>query len=163
MRIMKMSTKKFVVAMFAIGALVLTVAAVEKEEADDDEIKVSKSDVPKAVQGTLDTKAVGAADLVVTKEMDDEFTIYEAEFSSGGIKQSLKMTAEGAVVEAEQAVETSALPAAVLERLKKDAPKAHIKEAEQVTLSFYEVSLDLSGKEREIKIYSNGQLVEDED
>jgi hypothetical protein len=73
------------------------------------------------------------------------------------------MTAEGGVVEAEQVVETSALPAAVIERLKKDAPKAQIKEAEQVTLSFYEVSLDLAGKEREIKIYSNGQLVEDED
>ena len=99
----------------------------------------------------------------VTQETDDGCTTYEAAQTVDGRTKEIKVGSNGQVLETEDAIAASDLPAAAMDAVKKKAPKAEIKEVRRVTVCFYEVELAKGSQPHELKIYGNGQPVEDDD
>jgi len=160
------TSKRYLVllALVCLTAAVFTLAvsAAAKQEAGKEET-VPMDKAPQAVRAAIEKEVPDAKAMELKREVEDGFAAYEAEFVRSDVKQSLKITEDGTIVEKEQQVAVSTLPPAVAAQVKKHFPKATIREAQQVVLTYYEVTLDVGGKERELKIYANGQPVEDED
>jgi uncharacterized membrane protein YkoI len=132
-------------------------------EDDDDEEAVSWDDLPKAVQTSLTDLLGGVKSQSLTREAEDGFVLYEAAYEADGAKLEVKLTDDGTVIEREQEVAPSALPASVAEQIRKKFPRAEIKAAELVQLTFYEVELKGARRNHEVKVFANGQLLEEED
>lgn len=147
------------VACTSIGALAVWAG----EDADDGEKPVTLEQVPAPVRATIEEQTKGAKDLKVSSETDDGFTVFEAEFESGGVKKSLDLTDAGVVIERESAVSGAAVPKGVTEKILAKHPKAEIKEIQEVVSTYYEVTCLVGGKEHEMKVYANGKEVEEDD
>ena len=155
-----------VVAICGCALLVSTVLAKEKEnEAADKDVEQSipVDKAPQAVQSALDKELHGAKATSLEQEDEDGFVAYETEYSANNVKHSVKLSEDGTVLETEEEVAVSAIPAAVTAQIQERFPKATIKEAQRVVSTFFEVTLDANGKEREAKIYANGRPVEEEE
>ncbi|MCC6695938.1 MAG: PepSY-like domain-containing protein [Candidatus Hydrogenedentes bacterium] len=148
----------------------------EAEEADDDEGEDDENEaeeeseqavpwdqLPKPVQDGLRAILGTVVPEKVTREDEEGLTEYEAEFTENGTEHSITISENGDVLESEEEIAPSALPAAVVEQLASIAPNAEIKEAELVTVTFYEVELKAHGKTRELRILANGQRLDDDD
>ncbi len=78
------------------------------------------------------------------------------------MKKSVNLTDAGVVTERETGVSSSAVPKEVTTNLLAEHPKAEIKEVVQVVSIYYEVVCLVSGKEKEFKVFANGQEVEND-
>lgn len=136
---------------------------VADEEDDANEQKIAIGDAPQAVQSAIKTASEGGQLGVVTKESDEGFTTYEAEFQVGSVNHSIKLSDAGAILERESDVGAAALPASVVAQIQKQFPKATIKNAEEVVLTYYEVEIETGKKGHEVKVFANGQPVDDEE
>jgi hypothetical protein len=149
------------------GCALLASTVLAKEKADSDKKDAEKSTpvekAPQAVQAALDKELHGAKATSLKREVHDGFAAYEAEYAANGVECSVKLSEDGTTLETEQGVAVSAIPASVTAQIEKQFPKATIKEAQRVVLTFFEVTLDTGGKEREVKMFANGQPVEDDD
>lgn len=136
----------------------------EEEEGDkEDGESLSWAQLPQAVQKVLEGRLGGAQPDELESESEDGVVVYEAEYEENGIKRAVKLSENGDVLELEEEVASSNLPAAVLAKLKKKYPGAGIQESEVVVQTFYEVTLEVDGKEHEIKLLANGCLLDDDD
>ena len=162
MRISKRYVVLLALVCLAVGVVALAVSAAAKQEKDKEET-VPMDKAPQAVRAAIEKEAPDAKSMELKREVDDGFAAYEAEFLRNDTKQSLTIAEDGAILEREQQVAVSALPPAAAAAVQKHFPKATIKEAQQVVATYYEVTLDVAGKEREVKVCANGQPVEDED
>jgi len=162
MRISKRYVVLLALVCLTVGVVALAVSAAAKQEKDKEET-VPMEKAPQAVRAAIEKEAPDAKSMELKREVDDGFAAYEAEFLRNDVKQSLTIAEDGAILEKEQQVAVPALPPAVAAQVQKHFPKATIKKAEQVVSTYYEVTLDVAGKEREIKVCANGQPVEDED
>ena len=142
----------------------------EAEEADDDEGEeddaeenVAWDELPKAVQDGLATALGGATPEDLTRELEHGLVTYEAEYEANGAEYSVKVSDNGNILESEEKIPASALPTAVVDRLAHIAPNAEIKEVELVTVTFYEIELKSKGKTREMRMFANGQRLDDDD
>jgi len=153
------------VAICSCALLASTVLAKEKADSDkkDAEKSTSVEKAPQAVQAALDKELHGAKATSLKREVADGFATYEAEYAANGVECSMKLSEDGTALETEQGVAVSAIPASVTAQIEKRFPKATIKEAQRVVLTFFEVTLDTGGKESEVKMFANGQPVEDDD
>ena len=146
------------VACTSIGVL----AAWAAEDADDGEKSVTLEQVPAPVRTAIEAETKGAKDLKISSESDDGFTKFEVEFESDGVKKSIDLTDAGVVTERETGVSGSAVPKEVTTKLLAEHPKAEIKEVVQVVSTYYEVVCLVGGKEKEFKVFANGQEVEND-
>lgn len=135
----------------------------DKDDGEDEEDMISWDQLPQAVQQALREKFGGAQPAELKSDSEDGFVLYEAEYDTGGTKQGIKLTEDGAILEIEEEVSPSSLPAGVLAQIKKKYPGASIKESEMVVLTFYEVEVEIKGKEKEVKLFANGLMVDDDD
>lgn len=155
-----------VVLAFAISVFGLSVLAKEKDSGDKKEAAetaVSWEKLPPPVQQTLEAQLHTAKPEKITQETDDGYTTYEAAQTADGHLKEVKVAENGQLIEVEDAIPASDLPAAVVAQVQKVAPKAEIKEARRVTSYSYEVELGKDSKPREIQLFGNGQPVEKED
>jgi uncharacterized protein YxeA len=163
----KMCGSVIVVLVAICGCALLASTVLAKEKADSDKKDAEKSTpvekAPQAVQSALDKELRGAKATSLEQEDEDGFVAYEAEYSANNVKHSVKLSEDGTVLETEEEVAVSAIPAAVTAQIQKRFPKATVKEAQRVVSTFFEVTLDANGKEREAKIYANGRPVEEEE
>lgn len=152
----------------AAGQLLSTGAEEEDDDEDEDgededEESVTREQLPRAVQDAL-SKALPDAQIgELTREAEDGFVVYEAGYEANGAEHEAKLTEGGQIIETEERIAPSALPPAVMVRIQASFPDAEIEEAELVTATFYEIELEAGGKEHEIKIFANGQVIEDDE
>ena len=131
--------------------------------AQDSEKKVKMADLPEAVRKTVQEQSKGATLRGLAKEVEDGKTFYEAELKVNGRNKDVLIDPSGAVVEIEEQVALSSLPAEVQATIKKGAGKGKITAVESITknnaLEAYEAHVTRAGKRSEIKVAPDGKLI----
>jgi uncharacterized membrane protein YkoI len=152
--------------------LLLAACASPAAEADDEhETEVAATAVPQLVRDAVAKAWPGATVSEWSRESEDGVTCYEAELTvSGRHLDVLVRGDDGRILEEEEAIEASALPAAVTSALAA-APFTGMKiaKAERIVKDgkrdepLYEVHLKDSGHAREVVFDARGRIVEQED
>jgi len=131
--------------------------------AQNSETSVKMKDLPEAVRKTVQQQSKGAIIRGLAKEVEDGKTFYEAELTVNGHNKDVLIDPTGAVVEIEEQVALSSLPAEVKATVRKAAGKGKITAVESITksntLEAYEAHVSTAGKKSEIKVAPNGTLI----
>ena len=120
-----MRTKTFLITAALAAALALPATAKERP--------LSRAKVPPPVLAAFEKAYPKAKAMRFAEEKQDGKTCYEIESQDGAVRRDLLFSADGALLEVEETIPTSDLPATVRDAVAKQAPKATIKRAEKVT------------------------------
>jgi hypothetical protein len=127
------------------------------------EQRVKLKDLPEAVQKTVREQSKGARVRGLSKEIKDGKTYYEVELRVNRHNKDVLIDSTGAVIEIEEEVPLSSLPAAARAEIEKQAGKGKILSVESIaennTITAYEAHLSKAGKRSEIKITPDGRLI----
>jgi len=99
------------------------------------------------------------------KEDEDGQIVYEIESVDGKQMRDILYSAEGKVLELEEAIPFKTLPEAVQKTIKENYPDAEVEKAEKITkgeTTNYEVVLENDDETLEIKLDSQGKIVKSE-
>jgi inner membrane protein involved in colicin E2 resistance len=150
-----MKSLKPVVAAISFTVLLVTASALAKEK------KVEKTDLPAAVQKTVDEQSKGASVRGYSKETEKGKIEYEVQLSVSGHSKDVSIDADGKVIEVEEEVALDTLPGAVQSGLKQKAGQGKIVKVESLTkhdkLVAYEAQVQRQGKRSEIQVGPDGQ------
>jgi hypothetical protein len=134
--------------------------------AQETEVRVKLKSVPAPVRQAIREQSQGATIRGVSKETKDGKTFYEVELKVGGHGKDVLFDPTGAVVEVEEEVSLSELPAAVKAEFEKQAGKGRIVKVESVTkkgsIAFYEAKIRKGLKTSEVKVSPEGSLLPEE-
>ena len=83
----------------------------ERGADEESEVEVKLTDTPKAVQDAIAAAAAGQTVDEIEKITSAGLSVYEVEFQKGGRVRSLVLAESGDVIETEETVEMSSLPA----------------------------------------------------
>jgi len=143
-------------------ALILLVAG----SAAAQERKITRADLPAAVERTVAAQSQGATIRGFAEEKEKGQTFYEVELTVAGHTKDVLIDASGAVVEVEEQVEVSALPAPVRTALLARAGAGKIETVESLTkrgtLVAYEAHVVTNGKRSEIQVGPDGKRLAEE-
>jgi hypothetical protein len=141
--------------------LIASICAMLAVPAFTQEKKLKKSELPAAVQKTVDELSQGATVRGFSTEEENGQTIYEAQLSVKGRNRDVSMGAGGEVLEVEDQVDFASLPAPVQEGLKKKAGAGKITRVESLTkkgkLVAYEAGVLTGTKRSEIQVGPDGK------
>jgi uncharacterized membrane protein YkoI len=143
----------------AIGATlaVLTIGFQTRAQ----EKKLQRSELPPAVQKTVDEQSKGATVKGFSTEVEDGKKIYEVQLTVNGHGKDVSMDAQGHVLEIEEETSLESLPAAVRDGLTKAAGKATIRKVESLTkngkLVAYEAAVKTGTKNSEVQVGPDGK------
>jgi UDP-N-acetylglucosamine enolpyruvyl transferase len=98
----------------------------------DTEKKVKMTDLPAAVQKTVQEQSTGATLRGLSKEVEKGKTFYEAELTVNGHGKDILVDSAGAVVEVEEEVTLESLPAAARSAIQNAANKGKIVKLESI-------------------------------
>ncbi len=147
-----MKTRILLAALAAVIFLVTAAAAQEK--------KITRKDLPAAVQKTVDEQTKGATIRGYAREVDKGKTEYEVESTVNGRVRDVSIAPDGTVLVIEEEVVLDQLPPAVRDGLRGQAGKATIGKVESLTkagrLVAYEAKL-AGGKKKEIQVGPDGK------
>ena len=125
------------------------------------EKKIKRSDLPAAVEKTVQEQSVGATIQGFSKDMEGGKVEYEVEMIVNGHGKDVSIAKDGTVIEVEQEVDRSSLPATVETALSARAKGAKITKVESVTrrgkIVSYEASVLTGAKKSEIAVGPNGE------
>lgn len=133
----------------------------ESKEAHEDEVKMALAQAPEAVRNAFAELAPGASAVTVERSTEDDSTIFEIEYTSGGEKATASVTEGGEVLEIERVVTT--LPDAVKRAIEKSMPGAKVVKSESVQTFRYEVVVEKDGKQEALEIAPNGEMDEEDE
>ena len=154
-----MHNSRFLAVVLAITYTAATAPAQEK--------KIQRSDLPAAVQETIDQQSKGATVLGFSKETEHGQTLYEAELAIKGRSKDISMDANGKVVEIEEEVPLDSLIDAVKQGLQDRAGKGKIGKVESLTkngkLVAYEAQVKTGTKKSEIQVGPDGKQLAHEE
>lgn len=154
------SGKKMVLAMF-VGGFLVTASAPAQEK------HIKKSDLPAAVQKTVDEQSKGATIRGYSKEVENGKLEYEVELTVSGHSKDVSIAPDGTVIEVEEQVDMDKLPAAVKEGLQAKAGKGKITKVESITkrdtLVAYEAQVMTAGKKSEVQVGPDGKPLDHEE
>lgn len=146
-----------------ISALSLTTIAFAQEQ----EKKISRTDLPPAVEKTVAAQSQGATIKGFSQEKENGQTFYEAEMTVNGHSKDVLIDPTGAVVEVEEQVAFDSLSAAVKVGLQASAGKGKILKVESLTkhdkLVAYEAKVQTDGKKSEIQVGPDGKPLDHEE
>jgi hypothetical protein len=148
------NVRTLLIGLFGLAICVVAVAAVKEKT-------LQKSDLPAAVQKTADEQSKGATVRGYASEVEDGKLQYELQLTVNGHSKDVSIAPDGTVLEVEEQVDLSALPAGVREGLQKKAGAGKIAKVESLTkrgkLVAYEAQI-LTGKKRsEVQVGPDGQ------
>ena len=150
---MKISNECLLASLVMGLAIFSTVHAQEK--------KIKRADLPPAVQKAVGEQSKGATIRGFSTEIDRGKRIYEAELSVNGHEKDISMNEQGNVVEIEEEIEMSSLPAAVKDGLMKAAGTGTIGKVESLTkagkLVAYEAVVKTGTKRSEVQVGPDGR------
>jgi uncharacterized membrane protein YkoI len=152
---------RMVGAMLLVGCVVFAVTVTAQEK------KIKRSDLPPAVEKTVAKESTGATIKGFSTEKENGQTIYEVEMTVNGHGKDVSMDPAGNVVEVEEQVELSSLPAEVQEGLKAKAEGAKILKVESLKkhdkLVAYEAVVQKDGKKKEVQVGPEGKPLDHEE
>lgn len=136
-------------------------------QANADEKELNKNQVPKAVINAFEKAYPNAKDLKFEEETFEGKTAYEVEYKENGKEYEALYSADGTLLQKEEEIDGKSLPEPVAQAIKKAHPKAEIKEVEKLmkpdgTITGYEVEIKAAGKEIELELDTNGNVLKTE-
>ncbi len=138
-----------------VATLFLTLPALAQEK------QIKRSDLPRAVEKMVAAQSLGASIRGFSREVENGQTLYEAELTVNGHSKDVLMGADGVIVEVEEQVEMSALPADVQKALHANAREGEIVRVESITkhdkLVAYEAVILNRGNRSEIQVDPQGK------
>ena len=148
-----------IVARIAVIAVVVAFASVAQAH----EKRIKLKDLPEPVRAAVLEQSKGGKIHALTREVEGGKTTYEAELKFGARGKDIVMDQTGTVIEIEEQVDFSALPAAVQAALKAGAGKGTLGRVESITkngvLTTYEAQVTAGGKKSEIKVAPDGSAL----
>jgi len=129
------------------------------EEEEEEEQAIPLEQVPAKAREALTKLAGGAPIIKVEMEKERAVVLYEATWKVNGQEGEAVVTADGVLVEMEQEVAASAMPAAVKDTANRLLPNAEGLEVVMKTVVMYEVEGKVAGKERKVMISPSGKPV----
>jgi uncharacterized membrane protein YkoI len=139
----------------ALASMLFALPAISQEK------KVQKSDLPTAVQKTVDEQSKGATVCGFSTEMENGKMNYEAQLTVNGKTRDISMNANGVITEIEDQVDFASLSDAVQVGLKKKAGAGKILKVESLTkkdkLVAYEAVVETAGKKKEVQVGPDGK------
>ena len=140
-------------ATLAISTIGFQIRAQEK--------KLQRSELPPAVQKTVDELSKGATVKGFSTEVEDGKKIYEVQLNVNGHGKDVSIDAQGHVLEIEEETSLESLPAAVRDGLTKAAGKGTIRKVESLTkngkLVAYEAAVKTGTKNSEVQVGPDGK------
>jgi uncharacterized membrane protein YkoI len=125
------------------------------------EKKLQPSDLPAAVQKTVDEQSKGATIKGFSTEVEDGKKIYEVQLTVNGHGKDISMDPQGHVLEIEEETLLESLPPAVRDGLTKAAGKGTIRKVESLTkngkLVAYEAAVKTGTKNSEVQVGPDGK------
>jgi len=153
---MKLNKQLKVAALSLIYCLSVSAYAFAKGH----EQKVDKKDVPQAIISAFTKSYPNAKIHDYSKEVKKGKTSYEIESTDGNTKRNVSYSANGQVLEIEEAISIKDLPQNIVQTLGKSYPKAKIIEAGKEIkgkITKYEVEIKDNNKTKEI-VFENGKV-----
>ncbi len=148
------------VALFSLGILCAGLGWAQEK-------RVEMKDLPAAVQQTVRQESQGATLVGLSEEVENGKTYYEAELKVRGHGKDVLIDSSGKVVEVEEEVTLSSLPAAVRTQIKKSVGEAKILKLESITrdgkLAGYEATVEMNGRRSEISMGPDGKRTKGEE
>jgi len=140
------------------GALLFTSAIANAQE---QEKKIQRSQLPAAVEKTVTAESQGATIKGFSREVEKGKTYYEAEMTINDHSKDILMDTKGNIVEVEEQVDILTIPASVQHALKQAAGTGTIELVESLTkhgkLVAYEGHVKRGNKRSEIQVGPNGE------
>lgn len=125
------------------------------------EKKIQRSDLPPAVQKTVDEQRKGATVKGYSSEVEDGKTTYEVELTVNGHGKDISLDAQGHVLKIEEETRVTSLPAVVKDGLAKAAGTGTILKVESLTkhgrLVAYEAVVKTGTRNSEIQVGPDGE------
>jgi hypothetical protein len=147
--------------------LIATALCAIPSSAEEHEKKISRSDLPPAVEKTVAAQTQGAAIRGFNEEKENGKTYYEAELTVNGHTKDILIDATGAVVEVEEQVDFASLPAAVQSGLQAKAGSGKLGKVESITkhdkVVAYEAKVVTNGKRSETQVGPDGKPLDHEE
>ena len=144
-------------------ALVLLVPAFALAQ----EKKITRSELPSAVEKTVAEQSQGATIRGFSKETENGQTLYEAEMTVNGHSKDVTMDGEGQVVEVEEQVSIDSLSSAVRDGLNAKAGSGKIVKVESLTkkgkIVAYEAKVVNGAKKSEVQVGPGGNPLDHEE
>jgi hypothetical protein len=135
--------------------------------AQEQEKKISRADLPPAVEKTVAAQTQGATIRGFNQEKENGKTFYEAEMTVNGHSKNVLMDPTGAVEEVEEQVDFASLPADVQSGLKAKAGSGKLGKVESITkhdkLVAYEAKVTTNGKRSEVQVGPEGKPLDHEE
>jgi hypothetical protein len=152
---MKFTRARFYISLAVGPLLVISTAAQERS--------IKKSELPAAVQKAAEEQSKEATVRGYSTEVENGKREYEMEMMANGRRQDVTIAPDGTVLEIEQQVEMSKLPAAVRDSLRAKAGSGQITKIESLTkhgkLVAYEAQVRRGGEHSEIQVGPDGKLL----
>jgi hypothetical protein len=130
-------------------------------QASAQERKLTRSQLPPAVQRWADEQTKAATVRGYSTEKDEGRTVYEVEMTVGGRNRDVTLDSTGAVLEVEEQVPFDSLPETVRAGLKQAAGAGQITNVESLTkrgtLVAYEAHVRTGDKRSEIQVGPDGK------
>jgi uncharacterized membrane protein YkoI len=127
------------------------------------ETQIMRSDLPPAVEKTVQQQSVGATIKGFSKEVEGGQVVYEIKMTVNGHGKDVDIATDGTVLEIEEEVELSSIPASAQSALSVLAKGAKIVKVESVTkrgkIVSYEAKVLHGSKKSEIAVGPNGEAV----
>lgn len=147
--------------------VVLSVCLGSFGPADAEEKELSRDQLPKAVLEAVEKAHPAAKELEYKEETFEGKAAYEVEYEENGKEYEFLYSADGALLQKEEEIDSHELPEAIVQAITKVHPKATIKEAEKITkpdgtVVGYEVEVQEGEKELELHLDASGQLLKAE-
>jgi len=157
--------------MNAANTLALTVLAASlcslPSHAEEHEKKISRADLPPAVEKTVVAQTQGATIRGFNEEKENGKTYYEVELTVNGHSKDVLIDQTGSVEEVEEQVDFASLPADVQSGLKAKAGSGKLGKVESITkhdkLVAYEAKVATNGKRSEIQVGPDGKPLDHEE
>lgn len=131
------------------------------------EKKLSASDLPPAVQKTVEDQTKGATIKGYSKDRENGRVEYEVEMVVDGHSKDVSIASDGSVLEVEEDVPMDALAANVQSGLKNKAGKSTSTKVESITkqgkLEAYEAQIQDGSKHSEIQVGPSGETLRHEE
>jgi uncharacterized membrane protein YkoI len=135
--------------------------ASQQPAAQEHEKKVKRSDLPAAVQKTVDQESQGATIRGYSSETDNGQVEYEVALRVHGHNKDVSIAPDGSVLEIEEEVALDSLPAPVRDGLKQLAGRGRITKVESLTkhgaIVAYEAQVRTGTKRSEVQVGPDGK------
>ncbi len=150
---------KYQLAVTAVALMAATCGAQEK--------KIKRSDLPAAVEKTVQAESRGATIRGFSEEKESGKTYFEVQMTVNGHGKDVTIDPTGAVAEVEEEVSFDSLSPAVREGLKAKAGAAKIVKVESISkhdkIVAYEAALVSTGKKSEVQVGPDGKPLNHEE